>query len=755
MTKNPLRALRAMGYVNVLPATQPGVTLHPKSNLANNLAGGRDERGKAPGYWWSDQGWGGIAAWESVVATERDLDRWFQPDPTTGVHPGAGLRTGDGVFVLDIDATEEALANDMEADALASFGPAPCRVGKWPKRALVYRIDGSLPYATISYERAGQEALKPEERQNDHVEFSAGKRFMVMHGTHQKTGKPYWWHRPLVPFDKLTHVSTEQIDAYKARWAAKLPAAVLTSQRPKSVENLPPPATLLGSEAVITAAVNATPNTRAMFPTYASMIVYGEALHAASGGAAWGLELWHVFCSDWEGGDYSHDVTEARWRTFDFPHSIGASYICSRADIASGKDTQPFTGALYHETVPEPAPSLFKEEPPVTPDGANAPIRWVRPSEWSGKTPPEREWEVAGWIPRYEVTLLYGDGGIGKTLVIHQYATAAAAGVSWLGQPTRRAKVMCFFCEDSEDELLRRQIDINANMGLSFEDTDEHLRIASRKYMDNLLILWDRNTGAMKRQAVWEQLRNDAVAFGAEVIVVDTIADTFGGNEIDRGQVNAFVKSCLGRLAQEIGGTVIALGHPSLSGKASGSGTSGSTAWSNAVRSRLYLRYPKGVEKGNIRELEGMKLNYGPKGNLIKLRWNQGAFEVIAATTAPVGESLPNRFESSEGVPTVEGAADAVVFDALQAVVGAGPLALNLKPTSINYAPKALLRREPEMLAGLAAGEIEEALSRLERLGCIAAGEVGRDASRRPIIGYSVVRMPGLAADKLSDGVFD
>src|SRR5690606_16751155 len=115
-----------------------------------------------------------------------------------------------------------------------------------------------------------------------------------------------------------------------------------------------------------------------------------------------------------------------------------------------------------------------------------------------------REWEVEGWIPQGEVTLLYGDGGVGKTLLAHQYATAAAAGLPWLGQPTRRAKVMCFFCEDSEDELHRRQIDINRALGVTYADLDDNLRIASRKYGDNLFILWDRNTGAMKRQAVWE-----------------------------------------------------------------------------------------------------------------------------------------------------------------------------------------------------------------------------------------------------------
>jgi hypothetical protein len=339
--------------------------------------------------------------------------------------------------------------------------------------------------------------------------------------------------------------------------------------------------------------------------------------------------------------------------------------------------------------------------------------------------------------------------GIGKTLAIHQYATAAAAGRQWLGQPTRKARVMCFFCEDSEDELLRRQIDINKSMGVTFDDTAENLRIASRKYMDNLFILWDRNTGAMKRQAVWEQLRRDALAFGAEVLVVDTIADTFGGNEIDRAQVNAFVKSCLGRLAQEIGGTVIALGHPSMSGMASGQGTSGSTAWSNAARSRLFLRYPKGIEKGNIRELEGMKLNYGPKGNLLKLRWSHGAFDVVAATVAPSrSEILPKPFEGGEpggsvsaSFSTVEGACDAAVLDALIACTGA---ALVMKTNSVNYAPKVLKRREPDLLAAFGLDEVAEALSRLEGRGVIRADEVGRDASRRPLYGFVVVEPEGV-----------
>lgn len=742
-TPNPFRALRDLGYQNVLPIIPPGVELDPNTYLYLNIDTPQDGRGKAPGIPWSSGKWGGLTDWQNLVASDAQLDYWHS------IGAGVGLRTGDGVLMIDIDAREIDRADAMEADAIARFGPAPLRIGAWPKRALVYRIEGSIPYETISYERGGQGNVPEEDRENDAIEFSAGKRQMVMLGTHAKTGQPYRWVRPLVPFDQLTMVSDEAVAEFKADWLAKLPKAVKSKTR-KHDQTAPVQENLKGDLDLVAKAMRALPNTKALYPTYNDMIRVGEALHAATADdRSLGLELWHEWCEKWEGGDYTEASAERTWRTFDHEHYIGAGFLFHEAHEHSHKDAEgarEFDKSVLHfdGKVVEPkkipgevllfdaAMTQQEESAPKDP-----PIKWVRPSEWAGQEPKPREWEVEGWIPRYEVCLLYGDGGIGKTLAIHQYATAAAAGLDWLGQKTRKAKVMCFFCEDSEDELLRRQIDINKSMGLTLEDSDSNLRIASRKYMDNLLILWDRNTGALKRQAVWEQLRNDAVGWGAEVIIVDTIADTFGGNEIDRAQVNAFIKSCLGRLAQEINGTVIALGHPSMSGKQSGSGTSGSTAWSNAVRSRIYLRYPKGVEKGNIRELEGMKLNYGAKGNLLKLRWHGGAFEVLAASVAPVsGESAPK--VPHDGLLTVESASDTAVFDAVQAQAGLG-VAMSLKPNSPHFAPKVLKRREPDLLAGYSLEEVETAFARLERRGALVEVEVGRKENRHSVMGYEVV----------------
>src|SRR5690606_35556149 len=137
----------------------------------------------------------------------------------------------------------------------------------------------------------------------------------------------------------------------------------------------------------------------------------------------------------------------------------------------------------------------------------------------------------------------------------------------------------------------------------------------------------------------WHQLVDDAKAFGAKLVIVDTIADTFGGSEIDRAQVRQYVQACLGKLAQEIGGAVLALGHPSRAGESSGDGTSGSTAWHASVRSRLYQEPATKDGSGPMRRLSNKKANYGPAGDAFMLRWARGAFEVHSAKRSAVDDA--------------------------------------------------------------------------------------------------------------------
>ena len=96
-----------------------------------------------------------------------------------------------------------------------------------------------------------------------------------------------------------------------------------------------------------------------------------------------------------------------------------------------------------------------------------------------------------------------------------------------------------------------------------------------------------------------------------------------GGEENIRTQVRQFV-GLLRRMAFKENMSVILLAHPSLTGLASGSGTSGSTAWNNSVRARIYLDADD--KDKNARVLKFMKSNYGAKGEPMRLIYRNGLF---------------------------------------------------------------------------------------------------------------------------------
>src|ERR1700691_5380370 len=94
----------------------------------------------------------------------------------------------------------------------------------------------------------------------------------------------------------------------------------------------------------------------------------------------------------------------------------------------------------------------------------------VSPAALLGKPIPERKWIVPDWVPHGAVTGLYGDAGLGKTLLAQQLQTSTALGRRCLGMSTDRTPSLGIYCEDSEDELRRRQRDIN--LALEVDDAD-------------------------------------------------------------------------------------------------------------------------------------------------------------------------------------------------------------------------------------------------------------------------------------------
>lgn len=249
-------------------------------------------------------------------------------------------------------------------------------------------------------------------------------------------------------------------------------------------------------------------------------------------------------------------------------------------------------------------------------------------SEFDGHRPPDREFLVPHLIPSGNVTALYGNGGTGKSLIALQLAVAAVAGGKWLGQHVNGGDVLFLSAEDDLDEIHRRLVDIAIVEGLSLAEL-AGLKIVSLAGEDALLAITEGRGGELQPTARMTELTALVEDHQPALVVLDTLADLFAGEENDRAHARQFI-SMLRGIALHQRTTILLPCHPSLSGMASGAGTSGSTAWSNSVRSRLYLDKPKGDDGSDLdadtRVLRVAKANYASTDFELKVRWQNGVF---------------------------------------------------------------------------------------------------------------------------------
>lgn len=255
---------------------------------------------------------------------------------------------------------------------------------------------------------------------------------------------------------------------------------------------------------------------------------------------------------------------------------------------------------------------------------------------FAGKPMVERPWHVPGLIPAGTVTLLSGDGGTGKSLLALMLAVSTSTGRPWLGRTVRDGRCLYLSAEDDADEIHRRLADIQAASSGQIAELSR-LDVLDLAGKNAVLGKLAAGRDAIQATALFESLLDWACEKRPALIVLDTLADIFGGDEIVRVQARQFI-GLLKRLAIESGAAVVVLAHPSLSGMASGEGTSGSTAWSNSVRSRLYFERVKEKNGSEIdpdrRALRTKKSNYGRVGEAIEVRWRDGVFVPLKAGDA-------------------------------------------------------------------------------------------------------------------------
>lgn len=351
------------------------------------------------------------------------------------------------------------------------------------------------------------------------------------------------------------------------------------------------------------------------------------------------------------------------------------------------------------------------------PDNSRGPeLQTVSASSLAGHSPPPRQFLAPGLIPAADVTILSGNGGDGKSLLATQLLASVASGALWLGMQVQRGRALYLSAEDDIDEVHRRLAAICEAEGIDLGALRD-LFIAPLAGEETILAAETR-TGGIAATPLWRELVEKVADIKVTLLVIDTLADVFDGDEIARRQARQFVRMLRG-LAMKKECTILLLSHPSQSGMASGSGSSGNTAWHNSARARLYLTRPISPdgEPGDpdVRILQTKKMNYGPMSDEIRLRWTEGRF---------INEE-PKPQSAFDGI-AADAKAERIFMDILVKLTKQGR-DVSPKPSQ-SYAP-AVFEKHPDAV-GIRKRKFADAMERLLEAGRIEV-ETSGPPSRR------------------------
>lgn len=295
-------------------------------------------------------------------------------------------------------------------------------------------------------------------------------------------------------------------------------------------------------------------------------------------------------------------------------------------------------GARVSAPPPTPTPPAKPKppEPPPAPknDAAGLGLKLVEVVDVLEAPPPAPAFWIDELVPAGVVTLLGAHGGTGKSMLALTAAVCLAAGLPFLGKPTRRAKVVFYSGEDPALVLRWRLSLVCKHLNVDPRELEGWLAVIDATEGEPTLFyectLDGRRVGL--NTEVYGELDRIAKA-GAEVFIIDNASDTFDADEINRARVRAFIRS-LAMLTKPHAGAVLLLAHidkTSARGFGGKEGYSGSTAWHNSVRSRLFLS-----ESGDGLMLEQQKANLGRKASPMQLdRLEGGVLSLATVGTNP------------------------------------------------------------------------------------------------------------------------
>lgn len=525
-----------------------------------------------------------LKAWEKHTETNIDeITLWSKVYENAG---NTGILTG-AVPALDADILDEDAAAAIEHlvhELYDESGYVLTRIGRPPKRAFLFRTDEPFKKIVVNFVARNGGATEK-------LEFLGEGQQVVVSGIHPDTHAPY-------------------------KWLGREPGQIARRDLPYIREAdahdlIERAADLLVREFGYERAAD-RPRLRAKAQP-------GEP--AAYHGAA----DWQYLVGRIHAGEALHDSTrDVAAKLVTAGMAAGAAVNLLQALLASSSAPHDERWRERYADIPH---LVATAEPYRTkPDAAATPMV-IDAAAWQGQPVPARQWAVPDRVPQRNVTLVSGSGAVGKSTLLLQLSAAHVVARDWFGTVPIPGPVLYLSAEEDADELHFRTAAIAAHLAVPLSAL-KGLHFLPLAGQDALLAVPDR-LGIMRATPLFAFVRKVALELHPVNIVIDTAADTFGGRENDRAQVRQFIGLLRG-LAIDVAAAVMLVSHPSLQGLNSDTGLSGSTAWDASVRARMYFKPVDPIEDApanpDLRELIVKKNNYGPSGEHIRMRWQDGLF---------------------------------------------------------------------------------------------------------------------------------
>lgn len=227
-----------------------------------------------------------------------------------------------------------------------------------------------------------------------------------------------------------------------------------------------------------------------------------------------------------------------------------------------------------------------------------------------------------GYLPKGEVSLLAAHGAAGKSTIGLMLCVAAALGRPLFGVDTVQCNTLFVSLEDSAPVVRYRLAGICRIWFIDPSELGDKLTVVDGTEYPELFSADNRKGGDTTR--TYFEMKQLVKTYEVGLAVVDNASDAFAGDEIQRRQVRAFIRS-LSQILKPVDAALLLLAHvdknTSRSRQSENSeGYTGSTAWHNSVRSRLFMRRE---DNGNL-TIDHQKLNLGCKREKLTLTWQKG-----------------------------------------------------------------------------------------------------------------------------------